>query len=99
MARRWSLYSCGLLPPGKVTLVHEAIDKRILAAVHDRWQKVAKVIVLVQRDFPSASEEQIAERIGALVRHHRLQGAGDLSKWRYSEVRLPSRLGPPVASH
>lgn len=31
----------------------------------------------------------IGERVQALVEAGRLEGAGDLSNWRHSEVRLP----------
>ena len=35
------------------------------------------------------SNHSYAERIEALVREGRLIAQGDITKWRYSEVRLP----------
>jgi hypothetical protein len=35
------------------------------------------------------SDEIIAARIIALAETGRIEGAGDLRKWRHSEVRLP----------
>ena len=70
----------------------DALDAAILAVVHERWRKVAFVIGRLLTTIDGLSEEQIAQRIYALVEAGRLEGAGDLKKWRYSEVRLPDRI-------
>jgi hypothetical protein len=46
------------------------------------------------------SAKVIDARMAALVRNKQLEAAGDIRKWRYSEVRLPSRRSmlPPRIS-
>jgi len=72
--------------------MENSIDAVILTVVPDRWRKVAIVITRVLEKLPSKSEEQIAERITALVATGQLEGSGNLAKWRYSEVRLASKI-------
>ena len=43
-----------------------------------------------QSDNDEATSKMIAKRIKALVRDRKLEGQGNLSLWRHSEVRLPS---------
>ncbi len=38
-----------------------------------------------------AEVDFIADRIKALVKAERLESAGDLDRWRYSEIRLPGK--------
>ena len=66
------------------------IDAAILSAASDQWRKVALIIgnVVSRRDEIAAESELVAKRIVALVKSGRLESQGDLSKWRYSEVRL-----------
>jgi hypothetical protein len=72
------------------------IDAAVLAVALPRWQKVALVISKTSErlgSFPTDGDEQYgcyAERIAVLVREGRLVAQGDITKWRYSEVRLPS---------
>lgn len=72
------------------------IDDAVLAVALPRWQKVALVISKTSErlgSFPTDGDEQYgcyAERIAVLVREGRLVAQGDITKWRYSEVRLPS---------
>jgi len=71
------------------------IDDAILAVALSRWQKVAMIIGKTSERLGSFSTDgdtqhrSYAERIGALVREGRLIAQGDITKWRYSEVRLP----------
>ena len=68
------------------------LDASIFLALSSRWQKTAMVIIrTLQRceelAFP-IDADLIGARIGALAEADRLEGAGDLRKWRHSEVRL-----------
>jgi uncharacterized protein DUF3658 len=68
------------------------IDDAILAVARKRWQKVAMIIAtIVQRRNEEATDEEydlVGLRIIALVDNGRLEGRGNLSDWRHSEVRL-----------
>jgi len=72
----------------------DEIDKLILSLNGLQWQKVAMILSKTLRECEqrniSASYEDIAERIAALVGRHLLEAQGDITKWRHSEVRLPS---------
>lgn len=70
----------------------ERIDAIVLSRAQPNWRKVAMMISLAMRragrddeDFANA----VAARIVALVESGRLEAQGDLSNWRFSEVRLP----------
>ena len=74
------------------------IDEAILSVLPSaggRWRKVALVISKVAgaigSDLPKGDGgcELIARRIEALVSDCRLLAQGDISDWRFSEVRLP----------
>lgn len=58
------------------------------------WRKAALVIVLMSKRVGRAPDDElgheIAARIVALVHAGRLEAQGNLARWRYSEVRLPS---------
>jgi hypothetical protein len=77
------------LPPS----VNEAdIDAIVLSVVTSRFQKMAMVVHTAlerctKRGLP-ISDETLAARSQALAESGRLEGAGDLRKWRHSEVRL-----------
>ena len=74
---------------------HPEIDKAILSVVEDRWLKVARIVGDVAKrlnlDWHRDKEQidLVLERIQALVSEGRLFSQGDLSRPRYSEVRLP----------
>ncbi len=71
----------------------EKIDQAILAAVGRQFLKVARIIAEVGDHFGTRDDEfyeRVAIRIAALVVEKRLQSAGDITRWRYSEIRLPS---------
>ena len=75
-------------------LSDEQIDELILGVSSVQWRKVAMIIVLVmdtcKRERIAIEDEAIASRIYALVDKGQLEGAGNLTKWRFSEVRLPA---------
>jgi hypothetical protein len=74
------------------------IDQLLLAFCDTRWRKIARVIgasmdiLMGCRIRPSGTLAKIIDmRMAALVRSGRLEAEGDIRKWRYSEVRLPTR--------
>ena len=73
--------------------VNEAdIDFVILSVVKPRFQKMAAIVGdalqrCKQLRLP-INGEALAARIQALAESGRLEGAGDLRKWRFSEARL-----------
>jgi hypothetical protein len=78
----------------------EEIDAAILSFARPRWLKVARVIGDVWAKWGlGADEHVIGDRIQALVADGRLEAQGDLSKWRFSEVRLPQVTTDAVTVH
>ena len=73
------------------------IDQAILAAVKNRWLKVAAingdVLTQMLQDGIEVDAEAIAACIEALIEQGRLQCRGNPKRWRHSEVRLPQK-GP-----
>jgi Protein of unknown function len=70
--------------------MNDLLDMLILSSASERWQKVARIVALVSdRASDETKLDAIADRIQALVDDGKLQAEGDLSRWRYSEVRLP----------
>ena len=69
------------------------LDAVIFAMLKPRLQKMAKVVgdafVRCEAQMNPIDPEIIAARIIALAEAGRIEGAGDLRKWRHSEVRLP----------
>jgi Protein of unknown function len=68
------------------------LDQIIFSVMTSRLQKTAMVIVKTlerckELDLP-INAEIVGARLGALAESGRLESAGDLRKWRYSEVRL-----------
>jgi hypothetical protein len=72
--------------------IDEAI-MAVLAARDGRWVKVAWVAVSAPNslgsDFPSgeAGYQMVADRITVLVDEGRLLAKGDITQWRFSEVK------------
>lgn len=63
-------------------------DALILSSASERWQKVAKIITVVADRLDDGTNlDTIAARIRALADEGRLEAKGDLSQWRFSEVR------------
>jgi|RhiMethySRZTD1v2_1073278.scaffolds.fasta_scaffold3580634_1 hypothetical protein len=73
--------------------INSQIDEAILTVARERWQKVAMIVATVvhsrSENAPDDEYDLVASRIVALVNSGRLEGQGDLSDWRHSEVRLP----------
>jgi len=72
------------------------LDQLILSVAKPKWQKVAMLIIKVQQiaektDFKT-SDGALAFRASSLCADGRLESQGNLSKWRYSEVRLPAKV-------
>lgn len=69
----------------------ERIDAIVLSRAQPNWRKVAMIISLTARRAGRDDDsfaDAVAARIVALVSAGRLEGQGDLSNWRGSEVRL-----------
>jgi hypothetical protein len=68
------------------------LDSAIFSALTSRWQKTAMVIGKTLKQCETLAlpvdDEVVGVRIRALAEAGRLEGEGDLRKWRYSEVRL-----------
>lgn len=73
----------------------EAIDEAVLSCVRDDWRKVAMVVSLSMErlggQYPGFSDVFYAERVRALADSGRLEGQGNLSYMRFSEVRRTSK--------
>lgn len=69
------------------------LDAQIFGALKPRLQKMAKVVgdvyMRCEAQINPIDAEIIAARIIALAEAGRIEGAGDLRKWRHSEVKLP----------
>jgi hypothetical protein len=68
------------------------LDQLIFSVMTSRLQKTAMIIARAMKRCEeldlAISEEILGARIGALAESDRIDGAGDLRKWRHSEVRL-----------
>jgi Protein of unknown function len=74
------------------SLTKSDVDKLIFAAPKENWRKVAMIVGNVfqtceARSIP-LSDEVIAARIQELAENGLIESQGNLTKWRYSEVRL-----------
>ena len=71
----------------------DELDATILSHARERWQKVARVAAETMQDRgldPSDKQlDIVVARVCALVGGGRLVAQGDLSRPRFSEVRLP----------
>jgi uncharacterized protein DUF3658 len=76
--------------PPRPYAVDNMFDALILSTTSDRWQNVAKIITVVSDRVEGGPHfDAIAARIRALVDEGKLEAKGDISRWRYSEVRRP----------
>ena len=74
-------------------------DEMLLALATTRWQKAARVIgqimtAVSEDDWPG--DAFLSKRVQALVTAGKLESQGDLSRIRYSEIRLPQKSGRDV---
>ena len=69
----------------------EAIDTALLAQCAGSWRKVSHVVgsTLLQLKLPGIPDVFFAHRVKERVAHGELEGRGDFSRMRYSEVRVP----------
>ena len=77
------------LPP---SVTEADLDAILFSVIKPQWRKVAMILIRAEeqcseRDFP-IGHEIIAARIRALADSDRIEAAGDLRKWGFSEVRL-----------
>lgn len=72
---------------------NQYVDGLILSTAVSQWRKVAFIIGTVltacEKDGIRISDYAISGRIRALVDEGKLEAQGNLSRWRFSEVRLP----------
>ena len=77
------------LPP---SVTEAELDTIIFSFLEPNWRKTAMVIALTamrcERLALPISDEEIAARLQVLSDTDRIEGIGDLRKWRHSEVRL-----------
>jgi hypothetical protein len=74
------------------SITESDLDKLIFATLKENWRKVALIVGNVlqackTRSIP-LSDEVITARIRELAEAGRIESQGDLTKWRFSEVRL-----------
>jgi hypothetical protein len=85
-ARRWE----DITLPESVS--ETDLDSTIFSALKLRWQKTAVIISRALERCEAlglpVDAEVVGVRILALAEADRLEGEGDLRKWRFSEVRL-----------
>jgi hypothetical protein len=84
-----------------MSITDSFIDERILFVIRPQWRKVAFVLTKVAHEFDakgiSVSEERLELRLRALIELRQIEPAGDVSRWRFSEVRLPVNGEPRAA--
>jgi hypothetical protein len=77
------------LPP---SVTEADLDGIILSLLKPLLQKTAMVVILVAKRCQELAlpigDEEIAARLQVLANSDRIEGIGDLRKWRHSEVRL-----------
>ena len=77
------------LPP---SVTEAVLDGFIFSLLSPRWQKIAMVVALAEKQCEQLalpiSDETIAARLRVLSDSDRIEGIGDLRMWRHSEVRL-----------
>jgi len=72
-------------------LSDDELDALLIAQATTNWQKVAMVIGSAMRRYEKWDEDRVGARVAALVDAGKLESAGNIHKWRFSEVRLPAR--------
>jgi len=74
-------------------LSDDELDALLLAQVEPGWQKVASMIAKVIvgcETWSEGDDGRVGDRVAALVNAGKLESAGNIRKWRFSEVRLPT---------
>jgi hypothetical protein len=74
------------------------LDRLLLSFCNTQWRKVARIAgntltALEERGvrLDGTIADQIDARMAVLVGSGQLEAAGNIKKWRYSEVRLPRK--------
>jgi len=70
----------------------QEIDEAVLAQCDASYRKVALIIVRASKTLGQDGDEfyeRVGKRVHSLADDGQLEGTGDLSDWRHSEVRLP----------
>jgi Protein of unknown function len=75
----------------KATLSNDELDALLLAHADAHWQKVAMIIGKAMSANKECDSDRMGQRIAALVDAGKLESAGDISNWRFSEIRLPAK--------
>ena len=72
------------------------IDAAILSSADDRFLKVAWVIIETANRLgvKSQNTRRIVKRLAVLVEQGRWVAAGDITRWRHSEIRLADHERP-----
>jgi hypothetical protein len=90
---------------GLISVPLSYFDDLLVSRTIEQWRKVARVLSEAlfetwESGFFQVGEVVLAARIRALAAAGRIEGRGDLSRIRFSEVRLPQRNleAEPVAS-
>ena len=68
------------------------IEQAILSVSSPLWKKVAMIIAMAAKKLGVDNEQGydlVANRLEALVSDGRLVAQGNITNWRFSEVRLP----------
>ncbi len=82
-------------------MVDAELDELILSVTQTRWLKVARIVgqTVAQLEHAGCAPDLklIARRIEALAGVGVLESRGDLSQWRYSEIRQANRDGALAA--
>ena len=83
------LFAVASLSPDDV----QAIDNALVANSHTHWRKVAYVVCIAMDAYPEQFHDIpdifYAARIKTLVSQGLLEAQGNLSRMRFSEIRLP----------
>ena len=69
----------------------ENIDSFLLSQCTNQWQKQAKLVGIAVRklEFHGVPDTFFSQRVRSLVHSGKLASSGDLTRMRYSEIRLP----------
>ena len=65
------------------------VDALLLAEANAKWQKVAMVVARAMKAHDVWDSERVTARIAALTKAGKLETAGNIRNWRFSEARLP----------
>ena len=67
----------------------DELEALLLAQATASWQKIAMIIGRAMIENNIWDDNRLGDRITALVDAGKLESAGNIRKWRFSEVRLP----------